>query len=559
VFISHSSKNKQAAEAVAAELESNGLQCWMAPRDIRPGEPNYGKAIIDGLTQCRAMVLLLTEQANRSQHVMKEAERAVNKNIPILVVRFQPIEVSKDLEYYVSSAQFLDATAPPPHQHLRPIQDRVREMLSHANRGLPATGVTITVAARPTRRRRRWGLTLAGIGLVAVAGIAAWAVAVPRLKAIWAKVTTAVARAPDLAALSAAPTHSASPAAATASTATSSQRTDAEVEIVPQPPASAAPNSTPLAKAVEGKARFNSTLEAFAKSRLANFHREALVVTKNGDLKPGKVNASDAEILASCKIQPNMNGYTSLAKELIALLEKSALAKGTITSDGLKTSEQYGRDARPHLQEIANEALDRSDGLLDIFASDTHERLVSQHAGTGSCPYVSFPTPFLIYDGSLTIRADNEVERPSTEMAGVSALRWGIWQQLLGQDDTGIVLVLDTAKNSFRHTTWRWFHLPATEWATIANNAPWQFKCVLTLTDASGATVESDFYPLKQYGVGRVAGDRVMSLAPFFVNSDFEHYIPEITLTKPVVVLRDDVPRVKDYTVAIEELPGRPN
>ena len=70
----------------------------MAPRDIRPGEPNYGKAIIEGLTACQAMVLLLTEPSNRSQHVMKEAERAVNKNIPILVVKFQPIDVSKDLE-----------------------------------------------------------------------------------------------------------------------------------------------------------------------------------------------------------------------------------------------------------------------------------------------------------------------------------------------------------------------------------------------------------------------------------------------------------------------------
>ena len=45
-----------------------------------------------------------------------------------------------------------------------------------------------------------------------------------------------------------------------------------------------------------------------------------------------------------------------------------------------------------------------------------------------------------------------------------------------------------------------------------------------------------------------------MSLAPFFVNDDFTHYIPEITLTKAVVVLRGDAPRVKDFTATIEEV-----
>lgn len=80
VFISHSSKNKKLAVAVAAELEGIGICCWYAPRDIRPGEPNYGKAIIEGLSGCQAMVLLLTNPSNQWQHVRKETERAVNRN-----------------------------------------------------------------------------------------------------------------------------------------------------------------------------------------------------------------------------------------------------------------------------------------------------------------------------------------------------------------------------------------------------------------------------------------------------------------------------------------------
>ena len=36
VFISYSSANIQTAQAICHALESNRINCWMAPRDIRP-------------------------------------------------------------------------------------------------------------------------------------------------------------------------------------------------------------------------------------------------------------------------------------------------------------------------------------------------------------------------------------------------------------------------------------------------------------------------------------------------------------------------------------------
>lgn len=519
-FISHSSKNKALADAVVAELEANGIACWISSRDIRPGEPNYGKAILDGLSACQAVVLLLTEASNRSQHVMKEAERAVNRNIPILVAKFQPVTVSRDLEYYVSSAQFLDATAPPVQQHLRTIRQRLRDLLTD--------DVTVRVVPRQPRRRPRWTPRLVAAG---VAALAAWWFVVPPLRPMLAKVSTMVAGMGD------------SPAAP--ATSTSDRPGDAERPL--PAPADAPGGTSSLVQGVEEKARFNGTLATFAKSRLANFHREALLVAKSGTLESGKVTNSDAEVLASCRIQPNMKGYTSLATELIKLLDKVALQKGTLTSDGLKTSERHGHDARPMLQELSRESLGNWNGLLAIFASDAHQTLVSQQARAGQCRLASFPTMFLIYDERIT----------GDYGSGINNLEYNSWNSLLRQQDTGIVILLESAKNSFRHTTWRWFHLSPSDWAAIAVHAPWQFKCVLTLTDSSGSAVESDYYPLQQYGVGRVDNDRVLSLAPFFVNDDFEHYVPEITLTKSVIVLRDDVPRVKDFTATIEEIHGR--
>ena len=38
VFISYSSKNKEIADEIVKEFESNNIKYWYAPRDIMPGE-----------------------------------------------------------------------------------------------------------------------------------------------------------------------------------------------------------------------------------------------------------------------------------------------------------------------------------------------------------------------------------------------------------------------------------------------------------------------------------------------------------------------------------------
>jgi hypothetical protein len=36
VFICYSANDKAAAQSICARLESAGVRCWIAPRDIRP-------------------------------------------------------------------------------------------------------------------------------------------------------------------------------------------------------------------------------------------------------------------------------------------------------------------------------------------------------------------------------------------------------------------------------------------------------------------------------------------------------------------------------------------
>ena len=117
VFISYSSADKSIANAICSFLESEKIRCWYAPRDITPGI-EYGEAILNAINVCKIMVVVLTAGANKSRHVRKEVERAVNKGLIIIPFRTEPILPDKSLEYFLSSEHWLDAMTPPLKQHI---------------------------------------------------------------------------------------------------------------------------------------------------------------------------------------------------------------------------------------------------------------------------------------------------------------------------------------------------------------------------------------------------------------------------------------------------------
>jgi len=128
VFISYAKQDAAVADAVCAELEADGIQCWIAPRNIISGT-KYSQAIINGITESGIMVLVYSAGANESNHVVAEVDRAYNKRIPIIPFRIEDVPLSKDLEYYLSTSQWLDAQADPVTDHLERLVDTVRLLL----------------------------------------------------------------------------------------------------------------------------------------------------------------------------------------------------------------------------------------------------------------------------------------------------------------------------------------------------------------------------------------------------------------------------------------------
>ena len=134
VFISHSSNNRTVANAACAALESIGIRCWIAPRDVLPGR-SYSGEITRAIQQSRAFVLIFSQHSNNSEQVLREVQLAANSHLHIVQFRIDAVSPSDDLEYYLSGPHWLDAVTPTLDAHLEQLKSSMKALLA-----LPAAG-----------------------------------------------------------------------------------------------------------------------------------------------------------------------------------------------------------------------------------------------------------------------------------------------------------------------------------------------------------------------------------------------------------------------------------
>src|SRR5215831_18528830 len=108
VFVSYATEDKVTADRVCSALEGKAFRCWIAPRDIEPGT-SYPSAIVHAVQSCRLVVLILSSHSDASPHVKSEVQCAFDSNIEIIPFRIEQFDVSADLQYFLSTVQWLDA------------------------------------------------------------------------------------------------------------------------------------------------------------------------------------------------------------------------------------------------------------------------------------------------------------------------------------------------------------------------------------------------------------------------------------------------------------------
>ena len=113
VFVSYSHLQREIADQSCAALEASGVRCWIAPRDVLPGE-GYPEQIAAAIGAARACLLIFSSSANSSRQVQSEIELAFSGGIPILPFRIEAVAPEGNLQYLLAGTHWLEATVDPP-------------------------------------------------------------------------------------------------------------------------------------------------------------------------------------------------------------------------------------------------------------------------------------------------------------------------------------------------------------------------------------------------------------------------------------------------------------
>ena len=148
VFVSYSSQDQATALAVVNALESSGVRCWMAPRDIRAGDV-WAQAIVDAISSARALVLVFSAGANRSGHVANEVDAAIRKGAIVVSFRIENVMPDGALEFHLRSRHWLDALTPDLGRHIGELVSTMKALLGQPSPGAPQTEFGVPLPPPP--------------------------------------------------------------------------------------------------------------------------------------------------------------------------------------------------------------------------------------------------------------------------------------------------------------------------------------------------------------------------------------------------------------------------
>lgn len=124
VFISyHTASSLSVVEAVVNKLESSGVRCWYAPRDVAGP---YAASIVRAINACSVFLLILNKPASESPQVLNELNMVTERLSAKEAVSIVPFhtaddDISLEAQYYVRRMHWIDAIKPP-------LSDRIDEL-----------------------------------------------------------------------------------------------------------------------------------------------------------------------------------------------------------------------------------------------------------------------------------------------------------------------------------------------------------------------------------------------------------------------------------------------
>lgn len=164
VFVCCAPEDHSVAETVCERLERSGLRCRYARRDAFQGaEPGDGTTTI--IDESGIVVIALSAAANHSEQVKREVERAINGKKIVIPLRLDKQPLAKSLEYYLSTAHWMDASTPPLEKHLERLTEVIQHLLTRPESATDGRGAPFS---SPRRRRSKKAVAALIIGIISL-------------------------------------------------------------------------------------------------------------------------------------------------------------------------------------------------------------------------------------------------------------------------------------------------------------------------------------------------------------------------------------------------------
>ncbi|MBQ4273482.1 MAG: toll/interleukin-1 receptor domain-containing protein [Clostridia bacterium] len=137
VFVSYTTPDRRVAEDIVAFLEKQGVDCFIAPRDVDPGQA-YAANLMQAINNCRVIILVASDAMNRSSHVLNEIEAIINKQKPLVPFFIEDFQMNDEFCYYLSRTQRIVAYPDPVSSYYNKLFSAIMPMLPQKQAPAPA-------------------------------------------------------------------------------------------------------------------------------------------------------------------------------------------------------------------------------------------------------------------------------------------------------------------------------------------------------------------------------------------------------------------------------------
>jgi hypothetical protein len=185
--------------------------------------------------------------------------------------------------------------------------------------------------------------------------------------------------------------------------------------------------------------------------------------------------------------------------------------------------------------------------MLKVFPVDEQQRLFASVGQKKSGGLLEIPKFYSLWNGGRS--------------QGIWDLKYGEWEKLRArqerEDKSAILVVLSKSMADNQRTTWRWYALTAEEARSWLPSACHPMSVVLTGKSGDDAEVFEDRFELAQLGLQvddvQSGGNLVLYLAPFYVEEEFECYIPSFTYHRFIPATEDEISGLKTLTCTLDK------